>query len=45
MINDREVMIFFETEEEIEIQVINLQSRHTSRSFLDKKTFEQKLNL
>jgi len=43
MMNDREVMIFLSTAEDVEIQVINLQSKHISRSFLDGKTFEQKL--
>jgi len=38
--NDREVMIFLQTAEQIEIQVINLQSKHISMSFLDIKGFE-----
>jgi len=37
------VIIFLETDEEVEIQVINLQSKHISRSFLDLKTFEENL--
>ena len=40
MMNDREVMIFLEAAEEFDIQVINLQSKNISRSFLDKKRFE-----
>jgi len=43
MMNDREVMIFLETDEEVKIQVVNLQSKHISSSFLDGKTFEQEL--
>ena len=39
MMNDREVIIFSETDEKVEIQVINLQSKHISSSFLDKNKF------
>jgi len=37
MMNDREVMIFLSTAEDVEIQVINLQSKRISRSFLDMR--------
>ena len=41
MMNDREVMmIFLKTDQETEIQIINLQSKHISMSFLDIKGFE-----
>ena len=41
MMNDREVMmIFLKTDQETEIQIINLQSKHILRSFLDLKTFD-----
>jgi len=43
MMNEREVVLFLETVEEVEIQVVDLQSGHVSRSFLAQKVFEQKL--
>ena len=45
MMNDHEVMIFLQTDEEVEIetQVIDLQSKHISMSFLDGKTFDYKV--
>jgi len=44
MMNDREVMIFLQTAEDVEIQVINLQRKHFSSSFLHKIIFIKKLN-
>ena len=34
---DHEVMMFLETFEDVEIQIVNLQSKHVSRIILDQK--------
>ena len=39
MMNDREVMVCLKNYKEIEIRVVNLQSKHVSKSLFSVKTY------